>query len=78
MHKNTQKSPEIILEQTEIPIELIASRAYDKWQQRGCPLWEEQTDWFAARTELEQQASHPQEMLENALNSYVKAADGSE
>ena len=35
--------------------ELIASRAYEKWQQRGCPLGEAEQDWFAARSELEQE-----------------------
>lgn len=42
--------------QTDIEIEdaLIAARAYEKWQQRGCPLGESEEDWFAARAELEQ------------------------
>ena len=38
----------------EITDEAIAVRAYQKWQQRGCPLWDGETDWFAARAELEQ------------------------
>ena len=40
----------------EIPEEIIAHRAYEKWQQRGCPLWEDQSDWFSARAELEQES----------------------
>jgi len=39
----------------EITEEKIALRAYQKWQQRGCPLWDGETDWFAARAELEQE-----------------------
>lgn len=49
--ESTQKVTAI---QSEIPQELIACRAYEKWQQRGCPLWENDQDWFAARAELEQ------------------------
>jgi Protein of unknown function (DUF2934) len=34
----------------------IAVRAYEKWQQRGCPLGDnEQGDWHAARLELERE-----------------------
>ena len=39
----------------EISDELIATRAYEKWLQRGCPLWEDQQDWFAARADLEKE-----------------------
>lgn len=39
---------------SEISQELIACRAYENWQERGCPLWENDQDWFAARAELEQ------------------------
>ena len=39
----------------EIPYELIACRAYEKWQQRGCPLWDDGQDWFAACAELEEE-----------------------
>ncbi|MDX2054632.1 MAG: DUF2934 domain-containing protein [Polyangiaceae bacterium] len=50
----------------EIQDELVAARAYEKWQQRGCPLWESALDWSAARAELEQEletgaAQPPQE-----------------
>lgn len=30
----------------------IAARAYELWQQRGCPEGDPETDWFAAETEL--------------------------
>ena len=35
--------------------ETIAARAYQKWEQRGCPLWDQEHDWFTARIELEQE-----------------------
>ena len=37
----------------EISEDAIAARAYGRWQQRGCPLWQDEQDWFAARAELE-------------------------
>jgi hypothetical protein len=30
----------------------IALRAYELWQQRGCPLGTPETDWFRAEQEL--------------------------
>jgi hypothetical protein len=36
-----------------IPEDLIAQRAYELWEERGCPLGEGERDWFAARYELE-------------------------
>jgi hypothetical protein len=41
----------------EISEDAIAARAYERWQQRGCPLWQDEQDWFAARTELELEAA---------------------
>lgn len=39
-----------------LPDALVAPRAYEKWQLRGCPLWQDTLqDWFAARHELEQE-----------------------
>jgi hypothetical protein len=35
------------------PRELIAERAYEKWQQRGCPRDDGRGDWLAALAELE-------------------------
>jgi len=40
----------------DIPQELIAARAYEIWQQRGCPMGEDGCeDWYAARDQLEQE-----------------------
>ena len=32
----------------------IAARAYQLWQQRGCPVGSDQDDWFMAERELEE------------------------
>jgi len=34
---------------------MIAIRAYDRWLERGCPLWQSDEDWFAAREELQEE-----------------------
>ncbi len=39
----------------EVTDEVVACRAYEKWQQRGCPLGQSEEDWFAARAELEEE-----------------------
>jgi hypothetical protein len=40
----------------DIPEELIAARAYEIWQQRGCPMGHDShEDWHAARTQLEEE-----------------------
>jgi hypothetical protein len=31
---------------------MIATRAYEIWQQRGCPIGSGQADWFKAEGEL--------------------------
>jgi hypothetical protein len=39
---------------SDLPEELVAARAYEKWQLRGCPMGHDGSqDWFAARNELE-------------------------
>lgn len=40
---------------SDLPEELIAARAYEKWRLRGCPMGQEgsEQDWYAARAELE-------------------------
>lgn len=40
---------------SDLPYELVAARAYEKWQLRGCPMGQEGSDqdWYAARAELE-------------------------
>lgn len=38
----------------DLPEELIAARAYEKWRLRGCPMGQDgEQDWYAARSELE-------------------------
>jgi len=38
---------------TDIPDDLIAARAYEIWQRRGCPMGHDsEQDWHAARAEL--------------------------
>jgi hypothetical protein len=40
----------------DIPDELIAARAYELWQRRGCPMGHDSAqDWHAARAELEEE-----------------------
>jgi Protein of unknown function (DUF2934) len=34
--------------------ELIARRAYQRWQARGCPVGSPETDWFQAEEEITQ------------------------
>ena len=37
----------------DLPEELIANRAYEKWQLRGCPMGQDGSrDWYEAREEL--------------------------
>ena len=33
----------------------IAARAYELWQERGCPIGSSETDWFRAEEELRKQ-----------------------
>jgi hypothetical protein len=41
---------------SDLPEQLIAQRAYEKWQRRGCPMGQDGAqDWYAARAELEQE-----------------------
>jgi hypothetical protein len=69
MH-DTQKSIDITpseIEQTNITSvsieqansieqELIAQRAYEKWRERGCPIGDDQHDWYSAQAEIELEA----------------------
>lgn len=38
---------------------LIAHLAYEKWHARGCPLGDEQRDWFEAEQEVRAVAAPP-------------------
>jgi hypothetical protein len=51
---------EVAPSSNEIREERIATRAYEKWRQRGCPLWQSDEDWFAARAELEKEHTSAQ------------------
>ena len=50
-HATTKTTPSV----PAITDETIAARAYVKWQLRGCPLWDQDQDWFTARNELERE-----------------------
>jgi hypothetical protein len=40
----------------QIPDELIAARAYEIWERRGCPMGHDsEQDWHAAKAELERE-----------------------
>lgn len=58
-HLNNKPAPveaERSTSPADLPEELIASRAYEKWQLRGCPMGQDsEQDWYAARDELEQE-----------------------
>ena len=41
----------------------IALRAYEYWQERGCPLGTPETDWFRAEQEL----TKPESVLSRAM-----------
>ena len=42
---------------TDVSDREIAVRAYERWMRRGCPITDGNDDWFAARLELESNAS---------------------
>lgn len=52
-HKRAISDPD---KQTAQPKEVeeaaIAARAYECWQERGCPIGSDQEDWFKAEAEL--------------------------
>ncbi len=54
MRRETQKVTAVVATPNQITDSRIAERAHEKWQQRGCPLWDDTADWFAALAELEQ------------------------
>lgn len=55
MLEANKKMDEPLTVAEQITDEMIAVRAYERWQHRGCPLGEHEQDWFASRTELEQE-----------------------
>ena len=43
---------------TPAPEEItIATRAYELWQERGCPIGSPETDWLRAEEELKKQTA---------------------
>ena len=43
---------------TSAPDEItIAGRAYELWQERGCPIGSPETDWLRAEEELKKQTA---------------------
>jgi hypothetical protein len=44
----------------------IAARAYELWQQRGCPNGSDQEDWFRAERELQDRQGRVREAGEAA------------
>ena len=49
-HSLMEESAEETLAQ--LTYEEIQARAYELWQQRGCPMGSPEVDWFAAETEI--------------------------
>jgi hypothetical protein len=39
--------------------QVIAERAYGRWQARGCPSGDGREDWFAAQAELLRESQKP-------------------
>ena len=53
IHEVISPAPQLA---SDLPEQLIAMRAYEKWQRRGCPMGQDAAqDWYAARAELEQE-----------------------
>lgn len=55
--------------------ELIAHRAYQRWQARGCPVGSPETDWFQAEEEITQDSDAAWEITpEGTVQSTSTAA----
>ena len=54
MESNNDDGNDINSAASDLPQELIAARAHEKWRLRGCPMGQDsEQDWYAARAELE-------------------------
>jgi hypothetical protein len=52
-HKGITSEANIRTSRPVMPEEtVIAARAYELWQERGCPIGSDQEDWFQAEQEL--------------------------
>jgi hypothetical protein len=50
----SKPSTQVQMAPDDLPEEIIAARAYEMWQRRGCPMGQDgMSDWFAARSALE-------------------------
>jgi len=58
----------------ELTNELIAERAYARWQQRGCPHGSDTEDWLAARAELEREMAEAEARFIEHCRAVERAA----
>lgn len=57
--KAVMSDPDVHPNPTEVDDSEIAARAYQCWQERGCPLGSDQEDWFRAEAELRKRKEVP-------------------
>lgn len=55
MPERKRKSQVVVALRPDLPHAAIAERAYYRWLSRACPVTDGTEDWFAARTELEEE-----------------------
>jgi hypothetical protein len=54
--RTVTKQPEVQHDMAQTSDEdAIAARAYECWQERGCPIGSDQEDWFKAENEVKGQ-----------------------
>lgn len=64
-----------VSEQTEsIPHQEIARRAYDLWQERGCPIGSPEEDWLRAEEEIRRQRAQPVAGRSKGVRTRARAA----
>ena len=63
--KNKRRKLVEAISSKEISDEIIATRAYEKWEKRGRPVGDAEQDWFAARTDLERELREEREASRN-------------
>jgi hypothetical protein len=61
---------------SHIPLELVQSAAYFRWEKRGRPHGDPLTDWLHAEREVAERLKHPQEHLLNEPPSESKDEPG--
>ena len=73
--KETTSGPGVHQGRTE-PIKEteIAARAYECWQERGCPIGSAQEDWFRAEQELKDQRTEGRvQHKQNVIHDEIRA-----